>query len=141
MSPKSIRKVILAAGGIVWRKTRKVPEVLVIRRSRHDDWSLPKGKVNLDKGETCLEAALREVREETGLEPEVVDFVDAINYVANAEPKLVLFWNMFAEKLSCFHPSEEVQEVKWLEPCEAIEIISYDEQKDHRGPGRQDIEG
>jgi len=130
VSPKPMSKVVLAAGGIVWRKTRQGPEVLVIRRSRHEDWSLPKGKVKLDKGETCLEAALREVKEETGLEPEIADFADAINYVAKGEQKLVLFWNMLAEKLSPFRPSEEVQELKWLEPCEAIEILSYNEQKE-----------
>ena len=53
---------VKAAGGVVRRDGR----IAVVHRPRYDDWSLPKGK--LDPGETWEEAALREVREETGLE-------------------------------------------------------------------------
>ena len=48
------------------RKQGRRVEVLVVHRPRHDDWSLPKGRRRSD--ETPLACALREVREETGLE-------------------------------------------------------------------------
>ena len=58
--------VVPAAGGVVWRPGADGDiEVALIHRPRYDDWSLPKGK--LDRGEDLLTAAVREVREETGL--------------------------------------------------------------------------
>ena len=58
--------MVRAAGGIISRRNeRGEVEVLLIHRPGHDDWSLPKGK--LEPGETDEECALREVWEETGL--------------------------------------------------------------------------
>ena len=56
--------VIRAAGGIVWRIGRGAPRLAVAHRPEHQDWVLPKGK--LEPGESAEAAALREVREETG---------------------------------------------------------------------------
>ena len=56
---------VQAAGGVVWRRRDDQIQVLLVHRPKYDDWSLPKGK--LEPGETHQEAALREVREETGL--------------------------------------------------------------------------
>src|SRR5919107_5088546 len=56
MEPDEVR----AAGGLIVRDGR----VAVVHRPKYDDWSLPKGK--LDPGEGFVEAALREVEEETG---------------------------------------------------------------------------
>ena len=55
---------ILAAGAVVWRYDKDGQVlVLLIHRPRYDDWSIPKGKV--DPGETFLQAAIREAKEET----------------------------------------------------------------------------
>ncbi len=59
-------KVVRAAGGIVVRDGR----VLLVHRPKYDDWTLPKGKA--EAGESDEDCALREVREETGLECELV---------------------------------------------------------------------
>ncbi len=53
-------KVVIAAGGVVFNKEKKV--LMIYRRGA---WDLPKGKV--DKHETIEAAAVREVKEETGL--------------------------------------------------------------------------
>jgi 8-oxo-dGTP pyrophosphatase MutT (NUDIX family) len=53
-----------AAGVVVVRETADGPRVLLLRAYRN--WDLPKGR--LEDGETSLEAAIREVREETGLD-------------------------------------------------------------------------
>ena len=54
------------------------PEVAVVHRPRYDDWSLPKGK--LDAGERWRDAALREVREETGMRCELGDELAPARY-------------------------------------------------------------
>jgi len=56
---------ILAAGAILWREEKGQLLVALIHRSRHNDWSWPKGKV--DPGELLPETAVREIAEETGL--------------------------------------------------------------------------
>jgi mutator protein MutT len=64
--------VIYAASAVVWRQD----EVLLVRRGRppgKDYWSLPGGKI--EAGETPEAAALREVREETGLQPELLGLI------------------------------------------------------------------
>ncbi|MEL7209612.1 MAG: NUDIX hydrolase, partial [Actinomycetota bacterium] len=35
---------VRAGGGVVWRRTGKQIEILLVHRPRYDDWSLPKGK-------------------------------------------------------------------------------------------------
>ncbi|MCP3927982.1 MAG: NUDIX domain-containing protein [Bacteroidetes bacterium] len=66
---KGLYKVVKAAGGLVFNEKEEI--LLIYRRAF---WDLPKGK--LDQGETVEAAALREVREETGLnEVELGDFL------------------------------------------------------------------
>lgn len=60
------RAPVLAAGALVWRERKGRLEVLLIHRPRYDDWSWPKGK--LEVGESFQGAAVREVAEETGKE-------------------------------------------------------------------------
>ena len=60
---------VRAAGGVLLRDGPDGTEVAVIHRPKYEDWSLPKGK--LDGDEDFEQAALREVKEETGMEAEL----------------------------------------------------------------------
>src|SRR4051794_40544792 len=65
--------VIRAAGGLVWRDSPHGKLLAIVHRRRYgDEWSLPKGK--LKKHETWLEAARREVQEETACRVQVDGF-------------------------------------------------------------------
>ena len=62
----------------MWRSSGGTVEVAVVHRPRYDDWSLPKGK--LDPCESTRVAAVREVREETGLEVEIDRLLGDVTY-------------------------------------------------------------
>lgn len=83
---------LIGVGVVVFKRDK----VLLIRRGkepRKGGWSLPGGRQRL--GETVRETALREVREETGLEAEVtalLDVVDSIN--RDAERKIAYHYTL-----------------------------------------------
>ena len=55
-------------------------EVLLIRRGtppRQGEWSLPGGRI--EAGERAVDAALRELREETGVEAEITGLIDVVD--------------------------------------------------------------
>jgi 8-oxo-dGTP diphosphatase len=109
-----------AAGGIVLRGGR----MALVHRPRYDDWSLPKGK--LDPGETFEDAALREVWEETGLRARLVRELPSVEYEVRGRSKLVRYWLMSVESDDGFEPNDEVDELRWLSPAEALDLLTYD---------------
>jgi len=110
--------LIRAAGGVVVRDGR----VLIVHRSRYDDWSLPKGK--LEPGETWEDAALREVREETGLRCALGAFLGSSRYAPGGIEKEVRWWSMTSGDEA--RPTNEVDAVQWATPGEARELLSYE---------------
>ncbi len=111
-----------AAGGVVLDPEGRV---VLVHRPRYDDWTLPKGK--LDPGESFEEAALREVEEETGLRARLVRELPAIRYTdAKGRPKLVRYWLMEVEHDPGFEPNDEVDELRWLDPREALSLLTYE---------------
>ena len=117
-------EAVRAAGGVVLRDGR----VAVVHRPRYDDWSLPKGK--LDPDESFEDAALREVEEETGLRCHLVRELPAVEYEVRGRPKLVRYWAMEVAQETPFVPNEEVDELRWVEPREALAMLSYDRDRE-----------
>jgi 8-oxo-dGTP diphosphatase len=115
-----LRRHVRAAGGVVVRDGR----VALVHRPKYDDWSLPKGK--LDKGERWEDAALREVREETGLRCTLCEELEPIEYIdPKGRPKTVRYWRMRALD-GTFEPNAEVDELRWLPADEALAQLSYE---------------
>jgi 8-oxo-dGTP pyrophosphatase MutT (NUDIX family) len=111
--------VIRAAGGVVHRDGL----VLLVHRPKYDDWTFPKGKAEPD--ESDLECALREVREETGLECATERELSETHYDDRfGRPKRVRWWLM-TPLGGEFTPSREVDEILWQTPAEAAELLSY----------------
>jgi 8-oxo-dGTP diphosphatase len=117
--------VIEAAGGVVWRTTAHGRlKVLLVHRPRYDDWSFPKGK--LFPGEDALTAALREVREETGLTCEVGIHLPEVVYVDRKHrQKRVRYWAMQPVN-GHFRANDEVDTASWLRVEDAAERLSYE---------------
>lgn len=120
--------LIIAAGGLIWKKSTEGDLLAVIHRTRYgDEWSLPKGKVA--EGESPEKTARREVQEETGFKVEIREYAGSIEYRAAGFPKIVLFWNMELAGEDQFVPNEEVDDLRWVKLTEAIDLISYPEEK------------
>lgn len=116
--------LIRAAGGLLWRTGKSGYEIVVIRRRKYQDWTLPKGK--LDAGESWEAAALREVLEETGFQAKLLGFAGALAYPTDKGPKVVRFWHMLARGPQGPLVENEVSEVLWLPLAEARARLDYD---------------
>ncbi len=87
------RPSVRAAGGAVWRRLPTGVEVVLVHRPAYDDWAFAKGK--LEPGESDEEAAVREVREETGLPCRLGTELPSTTYVdGQGRPKMVRYWSM-----------------------------------------------
>jgi 8-oxo-dGTP diphosphatase len=109
---------VRAAGGLVVREAAgQGVELALVHRPKYDDWSLPKGKLNA--GESFEEAALREVAE-LGRELEPARYEDR-----KGRDKLVRYFLMRPNGGE-FEPTDEVDELRWLPPPDAIALLDYE---------------
>ncbi len=121
--------VVRAAGAVV---TRKGGDVLLVHRPKYDDWSFPKGK--LDPGEHAVTAAVREVREETGLEIRLGPALAAQCYdMANGRTKAVDYWTARVvgdDDVSHYLPNDEIDRVEWVPAKTAPARLTYPYDRD-----------
>jgi 8-oxo-dGTP pyrophosphatase MutT (NUDIX family) len=126
-SAPAVPGLVRAAGAVVWRRGPAGTEVLLVHRSRYDDWSLPKGKA--EPGEEAVATAVREVEEETGVRGVLGPELPTTDYVDHrGRPKVVRYWAMEAPSGTdgTFVANDEVDGVAWLPIAEASDRLSYD---------------
>lgn len=116
---------VRAGGGVVGRLgDNGSVEVVLVHRSRYDDWTFPKGK--LDPGEGWEQAAVREVFEETGIVPVLGTELTATEYRDHQDrPKRVRYWAMSVAATAAFEPNEEISGMRWMSVEEAAQTLTY----------------
>jgi 8-oxo-dGTP pyrophosphatase MutT (NUDIX family) len=125
----------VSAGGVVFRETPHGTEVvLASRRTKRGDlaWGLPKGQVEPD--ERPEETAVREVREETGIDADVERDLGEISYFYVWEGvrvrKRVRFFLMRATGGDVSRHDHEMEEVRWFPAKEALRKASYGSERE-----------
>jgi 8-oxo-dGTP pyrophosphatase MutT (NUDIX family) len=117
-----------SAGGVVYRRTESGLVVLLIKDS-YRNWGFPKGHV--EEGEQPSDAALREIREETGLTDLVLQGrVQDIDWFFRFKGRLIhktchFFLIESAGGEATPQRSEGISAVKWLSVEEAMQTVSY----------------
>jgi 8-oxo-dGTP diphosphatase len=119
---------VFAAGGVVTRIVDGERRVGVVVRARYDDVTIPKGHV--EKGETIVAAAVREVAEELGCDATPTSFAGATAYRTDEGQKYVLFWHMdWVGDLDDGPTGHEIAERRWLAHQDAIHQLSYADER------------
>ena len=116
-----------SAGGVVYRPVDGRIQVVLAHRRLPPLWALPKGTP--DSGETIEETAIRETREETGLEVEIERPLSSIRYFfvrgTTRFHKNVHFFLMRAVGGSTDDHDAEFDEVRWMDLPEALAVMTH----------------
>src|SRR4030042_777346 len=123
-----------SAGGVVYRKVNNKIEFLIVQHSGHHRWVLPKGWI--DTGETKEQTALREVKEEAGVDAEIQEYVGEITifYTNSSKEKVRKTSHFFLMKYKSGNPEKdhgwEVENTSWLSADEANNKLDYPGEKE-----------
>lgn len=136
----------VSAGGVAFRRRGLKIYVALISVGDTARWQLPKGLVG--KKESNEAAALREVREETGLETEMVAPLDVVEYwyVSGTGTrrvrfhKFVHFFLLRYKSGKTTDHDEEVNEARWVEISRAEEMLAFAGEKKIMARARRLIE-
>jgi 8-oxo-dGTP diphosphatase len=128
MKPATM-KYLSSAGGVIFRKTATDYEIALIATKGKTVWALPKGII--DKGEQPEEAAIREIREETGLTGEIVSPLDTKSYWFYLKDenvkyrKTVIYFLVEYNSGTICNTCQEVDDALWFSFDEALKKLSY----------------
>jgi 8-oxo-dGTP pyrophosphatase MutT (NUDIX family) len=130
-APPLVTRQQVSAGGVAFRARPSGPQVVIVAAGDEVRWQIPKGLV--DAGESPEAAALREVREEAGIETELLAPIETIDYWYLSEQsgervryhKFVHFFLLRYRRGNVRHHDLEVQEARWVTVEEAIKMLAF----------------
>lgn len=118
-----------SCGAIVYRKSHGNTEILLIKHINSGHWSFPKGHV--EENETETETAIREIKEETGIDV-IIDpsFRETVSYFPKKDTqKIVVYFIAKAKNYDYIPQEEEISDIKWVDIGHATTILSYENDK------------
>jgi 8-oxo-dGTP pyrophosphatase MutT (NUDIX family) len=136
----------ISAGGVAFRGKDLEPEIAIVSVKPKLRWQLPKGIV--DEGESPQVTAVREVKEEAGVETDLIKLIETIEYwyrsVRNGQPvryhKFVHFYLLEYRSGEVSNHDHEVEEARWVSFDEAIEMLDFKSEREVVEKAREMIE-
>ena len=118
-----------SCGALVYRKYHGNTEILLIKHINSGHWSFPKGHV--EEGETEIETAMREIKEETGIDV-IIDqsFREIVTYSPRRDTHKEVVYFIAKAKNTDYTPQEdEIADIKWVEISRAGNVLAYENDK------------
>jgi 8-oxo-dGTP pyrophosphatase MutT (NUDIX family) len=136
----------ISAGGVAFRWQDSDLEIAIVSVKPKLRWQLPKGIV--DPGESPQVTAVREVREEAGVETDLIELIETIEYwyrsVKNGKPvrfhKFVHFYLLEYKNGDVSNHDHEVEESRWVSFEKAIEMLEFKSERQVVQKAREMIE-
>ena len=132
---KIVTKDQVSAGGVAFRRAGSQVQIAIVSVKPSLRWQLPKGIV--DPGETMQVTAVREVREEAGLETDLIDLIETVQYwyqrVQNGQRiryhKYVHFFLLKYRVGDVADHDHEIAESRWVSFYEALEMLAFESER------------
>jgi 8-oxo-dGTP pyrophosphatase MutT (NUDIX family) len=126
----------ISAGGVAFRWQDSNLEIAIVCVRPKLRWQLPKGIV--DPGESPAMTAVREVKEEAGIETELIKLIETIEYwyrsVKNGKPvrfhKFVHFYLLEYTGGDVLNHDHEVEESRWVSFDNAVEMLAFENERE-----------
>jgi 8-oxo-dGTP diphosphatase len=144
--PQVVTKDQVSAGGVAFRRVGSKVEVAIVSVKPSLRWQLPKGIV--DPGETTELTAIREVREEAGIETELIDLIETVQYWYQRVQygkriryhKYVHFYLLQYRAGDVADHDHEIAESRWVGFDEALEMLAFQSERNVVEKARARIE-
>ena len=126
----------VSAGGLVISESDPGLIALISHKNRGGglDWVIPKGHVEL--GENYLQTAVREIREETGIESKILEKIGEISYSFKIGPKRIkktvhhYLLQQIGGSLNAYSdPTGEVVDVQWFEIGKLVDVLAHENER------------
>jgi 8-oxo-dGTP pyrophosphatase MutT (NUDIX family) len=136
----------ISAGGVAFRWKGSEPEMVIVSVKPKLRWQLPKGIV--DPGESPEVTAVREVKEEAGVETERLGLIETIEYwyrsLKQGKPvryhKFVHFYLLEYRSGDISEHDHEIEEARWVSFDEATEMLEFKSEREVVEQAREMIE-
>ena len=118
-----------SCGAVVFREDGRERRFLLIRNRRSAHWGLPKG--HIEQGESNEQTAIREVREETGIDIQILpEFMRRSDYVIQGKiEKTVFIFLARTKQTEIVRQEEEIEECGWFTFDDAMDTLNYENDK------------
>ena len=114
------------AGCIVFRTEGNEKSYLILSSSTNAHWILPQGHIEIGKGESAEQAALRELKEEAGVIGEIIEPLSQQTFIKKGELVTIQY---FIIRMTGMTEPKEKRTLRWEDEDTALKALSFNEAK------------